>query len=377
MIRHERSGFALLVVLLALLALGVIATVTLQTTLQRAVIARTRRSLLASRLRAYEGVAGAIEAWDSARFTDLPVGGSRTLDPAAGVAADVRRLEGGLFLVRGRGRAGPAAARAALAVGALVRVVPATELWRDLPAAIAAAGTGGVRIEAAAKVDGRSPSASPNTPAACDAAAAAVVAALFGAAGRPAVLSSGGAAVDIDPGAVVTGDPPVASAPEPLPVTEPRLGPVRLAPPPPPFRPAAGPVTPRPRQSGGACDTAVVGSWGAPLDPASPCADDYPLIVAPTDLELLGGSGQGVLVAAAGLTLRTGTLFRGVLLAAGPVRIDAGAIVEGAIRLVGGATASIAGTVRYDGCAIQRALEGSPLTHRPFALPGRTWIPLY
>jgi hypothetical protein len=73
-------------------------------------------------------------------------------------------------------------------------------------------------------------------------------------------------------------------------------------------------VTPTPSVVGGACDGSVTDNWGDP-SAGTTCANYAPLIWAQGDLEMRGGSGQGVLLVDGDFTLSGGAVFHGVILA--------------------------------------------------------------
>jgi len=188
---------------------------------------------------------------------------------------------------------------------------------------------------------------------------------------RPGVAVPDAALVRTAPGAAVDGAPPLdlaahladSSAFSGLgPLGIPDLA--RLA-----DRVETGVLTAAP----GACDTAAPGDRGDPARPGSPCADDFPLIFVPAGLTV-AGAGQGVLVVLGDLELAPGAAFTGAILATGRLEIGAGATVTGAVRA---GEASVAGTVRFDACALARALARAPGLGRPLRPAARTWVPTF
>jgi len=130
--------------------------------------------------------------------------------------------------------------------------------------------------------------------------------------------------------------------------------------------PAGAVVTPAPVVSAGRCDRVAPGNWGEPGG-AGPCATFAPLIWARGDLELRGGTGQGVLLVDGDLTLSAGARFAGVILVRDDViSLGAGGTVLGAV-LAEDAHVAPGDHTRLDGatriqrsrCAVDLALARS------------------
>lgn len=131
-----------------------------------------------------------------------------------------------------------------------------------------------------------------------------------------------------------------------------------------------------PREIDGECDRSVIGNWGDPGRSTS-CARYFPVIHAAGDLHVAGGAGQGVLLVEGDLTLSGGVTFVGLVLVRGGLRtIESGAHVIGAVRTAGedGGTSALAGgRFDYSRCSLMHSL--APLA-QPRIEP-RTWVELY
>jgi hypothetical protein len=131
------------------------------------------------------------------------------------------------------------------------------------------------------------------------------------------------------------------------------------------------------------CNTAVQTNWGAPLDPASPCFNYFPVIYHYGDLSLSGqGAGQGILLVEGNLNVQGQISFFGPVIATGAVNVRGTGTDD--VKFYGGIIASdvqlddnrLSGnaTVLYSSCANRRALQGSAVVTR---LSQRGWIQLY
>jgi hypothetical protein len=70
-------------------------------------------------------------------------------------------------------------------------------------------------------------------------------------------------------------------------------------------------VTPAPVVSAGVCDTLAPTNWGDPAGGA--CASHFPIIRALGDVTVRGGAGQGILIAAGDVRFENGALFSGIV----------------------------------------------------------------
>ncbi len=131
------------------------------------------------------------------------------------------------------------------------------------------------------------------------------------------------------------------------------------------------------------CNTGVVTNWGAPLDPASPCFNYFPIIYHYGDLSLSGsGAGQGILLVEGTLSVQGRVSFFGPVIATGAVNVRGTGTDD--VKFYGGIIASdvqlddsrLSGnaTVLYSSCANRRALQGSGVVTR---LSERGWVQLY
>ena len=70
-------------------------------------------------------------------------------------------------------------------------------------------------------------------------------------------------------------------------------------------------VTPAPVLAAGRCDTLAVTNWGDPNGGA--CASHFPVIRALGDVTVRGGTGQGILIAAGDVQFENGAMFSGIV----------------------------------------------------------------
>ena len=336
----SRSGFALVMAMLLVLALMVLAMGMLAVGTREAWItgAGVRH---AQATRAAEGAAlRTVAGWSTRKVAALDVGASFAPSDPPGVA--IERVDSSLFVVAATGRVpGPGGSVTARA-GLLVRVLHPGRLASAFPAAASAAGS--VTVAGGSVSGGGDPCTDPG-------------------AGIMAPVAT------IDPTAAVDGDPPVAygippspGAPDPFdPGTAARLAAIRHP---------GGTATPAPLVAAGECVPGH-GNWGSP-DPTHPCFRLLPLIAAP-DLVMHGGVGHGVLVVDGDLRLTGGARFDGLIAVRGRLAVEAGSTVRGAVRA--GSVVS-AGRIVRDACAIRRGVS-APAFDGPFRPPERWWIPMF
>lgn len=112
--------------------------------------------------------------------------------------------------------------------------------------------------------------------------------------------------------------------------------------------------TPRPVVSMGRCETGEPWNWGDP-EPGRPCSAHRVGRAASGPVRLEGGVGQGLLVAGGPVEL-AGTRFRGLIVAGGAVTLSGGASVEGLVRAFGGIHVDPTSRVSRGGCAALSAL---------------------
>ncbi len=125
-----------------------------------------------------------------------------------------------------------------------------------------------------------------------------------------------------------------------------------------------GLVRPTPRASNATCVTAASDNWGDPYGAARPCGRYHPLVYVTGDLEIRGGTGQGVLIVDGDLAVSDGFTFVGLVVVRGAFqssgvgnRID-GALIVANTELT---PISIAGAsvVQYSSCGLHTALIAS------------------
>lgn len=360
----NRAGIVLVLALVALLALALAGTAAVYAAGHASLVATARVNALRARLAAEAAARAGAARWNDSL---------RALAPGQSVAvgdARIRRLSPGLFLATAEARDHGAVARA----GFLVRVLELRESLVLFPAAVAGAS---VRIGAGATADAGAAAAAPPgwDDTRCPPGLADTLAAVFGAVGLPGAEAPSALALDVAGRA--DGEPPTAVAPA-LADTLPGLGPLSwgrlasLA-----DRVEGGSVRIGPVLDGVACATGAAGNWGDPTHPAAPCADHFPLVVAPGDLQLLGGAGQGVLVVEGDLVVSGDTRFDGAVLAAGDVILRDSATVHGAVRSAGTITLDDEAEVDYSACALARVLLEAPALDRPFRPRGRWRVPVF
>jgi hypothetical protein len=350
-----RRGAALGLVLVALVligALGGLAVGVARRDRHEGTIAlRSLRALAA----AESGIASALAEWPAADAAALAPGAyverpTVAVAPGESFTLTVSRLAGELFLVRSEGRAGSARRT----VAQLVRLHPPA-LLPD--AALGALGP--VQLDSA-RVRGED-STSAAWSAWCSGGSAPDVA---------GVRVPAAATVSAGPGCAglscVGGAPPLL-ADTALPARRTELLAAFDSAAAQADRVVAGDVAPRPSADASGCAVADASNWGEPDAAVPACADWLPVVVAPGDLRLVGGRGQGVLLVRGDLELEGGAEFVGPVVVLGTLRIAAsgGRIVGGALALGGADLAG--GEVIRAGCAVRR---GAWAGARPRRLAG-------
>lgn len=131
--------------------------------------------------------------------------------------------------------------------------------------------------------------------------------------------------------------------------------------------------------SGPDCLRSANANWGAPIDPAHPCAEYFPLIYSAGDLTVSSGSGQGILVVEGNLQLSAGVRFFGLVLVRGRLVMAPGADITGAVLAQAAVQQSFLdnASIHRSDCAIARTLQQSPALNRLKPRRGRSWIPLF
>lgn len=337
----NRNGSVLVAALIALLVLNVIivGTMTSLTGELSTVAVRTRQ--LQSRLSAESAVRTALAAWDSLGADTLEMfeRDSIALGPDSAHSM-LQALGGGRYLLAGHGARG----QRALAFAA-VTTLPSDTLRTLFTAAFRSEND--VSLGARAHIDGLHGGQADASVACPDHADAGVV---------PALVLPAEASLEMAADAILEGSPLVVRTVAPQ--GPPRLAGITL--------PEVLPLA----------DRVVTGSIG--LDDASTCeitarcADGPRVIVAPGDLRISGGTAELFAIVLGTLTIDDGVVLRGAVLA-GALRIG-DAEVHGAVRTFAGAMSVVNGVIRFDACALERAL-GAPALRRPFQLGPRLWLP--
>ncbi|MEN8374656.1 MAG: hypothetical protein ABFS34_04345 [Gemmatimonadota bacterium] len=343
----RRDGFVLLGVLATLLVLGIAAVASAAVASAVARVQESRLQAERARLAAVSGVHAAIDDWPADSVASLAPGERFLLAPGGVTGGGryqvtVERLAVGRALVRSRGWVEESGSpRAELSIGRAVTLLCGCDLGDSIDAAVEVAGS--VAVPAGGKVE-----------------------------------AFGVAAIRVDSGVVpeslagtVSGDPPLdASGFTPLGAAAAWSA---LA-----DHEAAGTLAPSPTLlADGSCDKSVASNWGDPSSSASACSGYAPVIRAPSSLRLDGGLGQGILIAEQELVLAAGSRYDGLVLAFGPVRVEAGASLFGAIVAASpAARVEVAGEVILDPAALVAALS-SALEGRPFEASGRRWTALF
>lgn len=365
-----RSGMALLVALLVLLGLGLIAGGVLTAALQEVRTARARGQQVLARAAAIDALSRAAEIATPGSPRPVVPGVETALPGADVIAGDavgtasLEELASGLAVLRGYGRVLQGSDTLATAtVALLVRAPDPPSLLRLFPAAVTVLDARATVLEG-----GRVQV----VPVACPGDESLLPPQLLEQE-PPSIMAVDTTAVRIAPG-TTGGTPPLVAFPAPDSsfVADPESAWTPFA-----DRQEAGQLWLQPVSSDGSCDPSASANWGDPGDPDGPCADYMPVILASSHVEVLGGVGQGILIAAAGVTLRAGSRFRGLILAAGPIDIEAGARLDGAVRARGGGTAAIAGAVAYAPCDALSVLRAAHGLRHVVSPAGRRWIPAF
>jgi hypothetical protein len=346
-----------------LLALGLLAAGLVFIAAEESAIARGTEDQLRARLAAESAVRGGLSGWRAVDYRGMATGASREIGaevaglPAGGTQSiTVERLAGPLYLIRARAAtAGGTMARAA----GLVRGLEPAELWQAFPAALTTEGPLELWGEEAVAGLFAEPSAGGEPGAAgCLEAAVRELEIAFGDVERPALRAAG------------DGRRPALHL-GPLDLTAVRQVADRYA---------NSAVAPRPVEAAGRCDYDAVDNWGAPGSPGSPCADHFPLILAPGDLHFTDGIGQGILMVAGNLTMSGEASFHGAVVVAGGLHLRDQAKIIGAASIApDGLSATLAheSRITYGACALLRAFTEAPALNRAFRPRDRGWIPQF
>jgi hypothetical protein len=116
---------------------------------------------------------------------------------------------------------------------------------------------------------------------------------------------------------------------------------------------------PAPVERFGSCVVDEAWGWGDPQEPWRPCGSHLPLRVAPSDLVVAGGAGQGTLLVGGDLTLTGGARYFGLVVVRGALRVEDGSHLEGLAIAWGGLDLSTDSRLRASACWAVRALTAS------------------
>lgn len=118
-------------------------------------------------------------------------------------------------------------------------------------------------------------------------------------------------------------------------------------------------------------------SWGDPREDAGPCRERWVARSSPGDLEVAGGSGQGLWVTAGDLVVGEGARLRGMAVVGGRLVVKEGARFEGLVRAAGGVAVDRASVVVGSACLASLALESADTLLGPAILSGGGpwWVP--
>lgn len=350
-----RPGIALAAVVLALVVLeavvaGALFVCSIEVATTRA-FARRADAVLA----AESGLAAALDAWDADAVAGLAPGGTVASAPIASptgnAEARIERLRGSAYRVTGRsGLPGPGGHDLA-AAAALVAWHPPGAFAADATAALVVGGP--TVVAAGALVDGRG-TGTGCTPG--DTLAAATFPAAAG------IAATSGTTPVLAIGAMVLGTPSIAPGALDSAAYD-GFGPfdvaslARAA-----ERVEGGAVSLAPVAGTAGCERSAPGNWGAHRGSGHPCADFLPLVHAPGDLSILGGTGFGLVLVDGDLTLEPGAVLHGIALVRG--RATVRGELRGLLRAAAGA--DVEGTIVRDACAIWKALTRARPLSRPF-----------
>lgn len=128
---------------------------------------------------------------------------------------------------------------------------------------------------------------------------------------------------------------------------------------------------------GQACDAAHLRVWGGQLQRVRLCSTDYP-VVSVVDHLVVSGQLRGVMLVTGTLRLAAGAQFTGaILLAGGSLLAESGTRIRGAIRGSAARPILLSGAhLRFDPCAVWTALVSSDALNQPLPIT-RTWVPSF
>jgi hypothetical protein len=328
----ERSGAALVTVVLLTLALFVLGQGMLVLALGEVSAARAALRLLEARAAAEGAVADAIRRPPSAWLDSVPVGGSRESGgPAYGRASSsitLLRLAPEAWWVEGEGRSGSARARTARLAWALDPL----ERVLELRGAVTVGAGASAILEGALELAAPATAAPPLTASDCAPWADTLDAHYLSSPLLPVAV--------LDPADTLPALGPIDVA-DLLALASIRLN---------------GSGAPAPVEVGGVCVTSEAWNLGDPERPWRPCGDHLPLRGAVGDLVLAGGPGQAVLIVDGDVTLAAGARLFGLVVASGELRLEGGAELAGMALAFGGVRVASGARIDASGCWAALAL---------------------
>ena len=145
----------------------------------------------------------------------------------------------------------------------------------------------------------------------------------------------------------------------------------------PPGNYSTGPVV-----TNGVCDKTVLTNWGDGMNPASACADYFPIIHVPGTITLNNTQGQGILLVDGDLNIQGSYQFFGIVVVQGDLKTAGGGSTDA--HFWGGVMAKNAdlseqnlsgkATLNYSSCSINAVLQAtSPIS----MMRSRGWTQLY
>ena len=114
----------------------------------------------------------------------------------------------------------------------------------------------------------------------------------------------------------------------------------------------------------GACNRATITNWGDPLAPTSNCGDYFPIMYSSGELNINGGTGQGILLVEGDLRVQGGFQFFGIVVVRQSLTTTGtgghfnGAVMAANVNLNQNTVLGNA-IVNYSGCAVQRSLTSA------------------
>ena len=136
-----------------------------------------------------------------------------------------------------------------------------------------------------------------------------------------------------------------------------------------------------PSVSNGVCNTGAAGNWGDPnrSSPQGACENYYPILYSPGDLQVTGGSGQGILLVEGNLKVTGGFQFYGPVIVKQDLDTQGtgghfnGGVMAANVYLEQNAVLGNA-VITYSSCILSKVLQSSAV---PTLMANRPWAELY